>query len=331
MKVPVIDITGLRADGDAKNDVIRAIGEACREVGFFYISGHGISIDLQRQLEELSHRFFALGHDEKMRISMAKGGRAWRGFFPVGVELTSGLPDIKEGIYFGEELSPNHPSVMAKKPMHGANLFPKDPEKLRDVVLAYTAAMTTLGHSLMGVLSMSLGLPEQYFQDHYTGVPLTLFRIFHYPAPRADQQHLWGVGEHTDYGVLTILKQDDCGGLEVKSKSGWISAPPIDNTFVCNIGDMLDRMTGGLYKSTPHRVRNASGRNRLSFPFFFDPGFDSEVKALPIVSTGHLKDDSKDRWDKSNVHTFSGTYGDYILGKVKKVFPELGDNIETSP
>ena len=323
VQVPLIDIAGLRGCADSKLSVARAIGRACREVGFFYVSGHGISLDLQNKIEALSRDFFAQSHDIKMRIAMAKAGRAWRGFFPVGVELTSGLPDIKEGIYFGQELSDRHPAVIAGKPMHGANLFPAEPSDLRTVVLTYMDEMTALGHALMGALSLSLGLEENYFHERYTKDPLLLFRIFHYPVPDLSQQHQWGVGEHTDYGVLTILKQDACGGLEVKTKTGWTPAPPVENTFVCNIGDMLDRMTGGLYKSTPHRVRNASGRNRLSFPFFFDPGFESVVQPLPVVDRERVKDDSTERWDKANVHAFSGTYGQYLLSKVRKVFPEI--------
>src|SRR6202011_3985293 len=88
-------------------------------------------------------------------------------------------------------------------------------------------------------------------------------------------------GEHTDYGLLTLLAQDAIGGLQVRTPSGWIDAPPIEGTFVANIGDMLDRLTGGWYRSTPHRVRNVSGRDRFSFPFFFDPGFSAEIPPLP--------------------------------------------------
>ncbi len=123
------------------------------------------------------------------------------------------------------------------------------------------------------------------------------------------------------YGILTILKQDDSGGLQVKSKSGWIAAPPVPGSFVCNIGDMPDKMTGGLYRSTPHRVQNLSGCDRLSFPFFFDPNFNVEVK--PIKLSGVVNDDHKERWDGASVHAFRGTYGDYLLSKVSKVFPEL--------
>lgn len=134
------------------------------------------------------------------------------------------------------------------------------------------------------------------------------------------------MGEHTDYGLLTILKQDDLGGLQVKTRSGWIDAPPIANSFVCNIGDMLDRLTGGLYRSTPHRVKNVSGRSRLSFPFFFDPNFNAELH--PIEIKGAKVDDNKnERWDKASVHEFRGTYGDYVLSKVAKVFPQLRQEV----
>jgi isopenicillin N synthase-like dioxygenase len=114
--------------------------------------------------------------------------------------------------------------------------------------------------------------------------PLLLFRIFHY-RERHDRPRIrrgWGVGEHTDYGVLTILKQDDAGGLQVKSRSRWIAAPPIAGAFLCNIGDMLDRMTGGRYRSTPHRVSSPTERDRLSFPFFFDPNFDAKVQPIDL-------------------------------------------------
>jgi isopenicillin N synthase-like dioxygenase len=131
------------------------------------------------------------------------------------------------------------------------------------------------------------------------------------------------VGEHTDYGLLTILKQDDTGGLQVKSRAGWMAAPPIAGTFLCNIGDMLDRMTGGRYRSTPHRVQNVTRRDRLSFPFFFDPNFNAEIKPIEIPASAAVQSDREERWDHASVHEFQGTYGDYVLAKVSKVFPQL--------
>jgi isopenicillin N synthase-like dioxygenase len=323
-EIPIVDVAPLVAGAGQRADVARRLGEACREFGFFYIVGHGVDEQLCARLAELSRRFFALDTAGKMKIAMARGGRAWRGYFPVGDELTSGKPDRKEGLYFGAELGPDHPDVAAGTPLFGANLFP-DVVGFRETVLAYMAALEGLGHHLMAALALSLGLEASYFAKRYTGEPLVLFRIFNYPyTPQpAGQDVAWGVGEHTDYGVLTILKQDDVGGLQVKSRGRWIDAPPVAGSFICNIGDMLDRMTRGIYRSTPHRVLNTATRDRLSFPFFFDPNFHAEVRPIEELSAHPIADDSHERWDRANVHEISGTYGDYLLGKVSKVFPQL--------
>ena len=145
----------------------------------------------------------------------------------------------------------------------------------------------------------------------------------------ADVGALYGVGEHTDYGLLTLLRQDTVGGLQVKTATGWIDpseAAPVPASFVCTIGDVLDRMTGGLYKRTPHRVRiSTSGRDRLSFPLrplSGDPDFDVRIEPIEAIGTPET-DDAASRWDGASVHAFDGTYGDYVQAKVGKVFPDL--------
>jgi polar amino acid transport system ATP-binding protein len=316
--LPIVD---LRSTHEA---VARAIGEACRAHGFFYLVGHGVDEALGRRLERLSLAFFALPESTKARYAMAHGGRAWRGWFALGGELTSGRPDWKEGLYLGTELPDAHPRVRAGVPLHGANLLPDDDvlPGFRSTVLAWIEAVTALGHRVVAAIAASLGLPDDHFARRYTANPLILFRIFLYPSRPvpAGLDVRDGVGEHTDYGLLTLLRQDAVGGLQVKGAEGWIEAPPIPESFVCNIGDMLDRMTGGLYRSTPHRVRlNASGRDRLSFPLFFDPDVDARIEPLRTPEI----DDRAARWDGASVHAFDGTYGDYLLGKIGKVFPDL--------
>jgi isopenicillin N synthase-like dioxygenase len=311
-RLPVIDLRSRGASAE--------IGEACRTFGFFYVTGHGVDPGLEDRLERAGRRFFALPLSEKMEIRMERGGRAWRGYFPVGDELTSGKPDRKEGLYFGAELSEDDPRVRARLPLHGRNLFPAAVPELRPAVLAYMDAMASVGHAVLRGIAESLGLERSYFEERYTRDPLILFRIFNYPAQPSNDPG-WGVGEHTDYGLLTLLKQDDAGGLQVRTDAGWIDAPPVSGSFVCNLGDMLERMTGGRTRSTPHRVRNVAGRDRLSFPFFLDPSFDATVRPIALP----LEDEPGRRWDGESVHAFEGTYGDYLLRKVGKVFPQLRD------
>jgi isopenicillin N synthase-like dioxygenase len=272
--VPLVDLRAQNA--------VAAIDDACRRHGFFSVTGHGVDPALRERLESEARNFFALDEDEKGQIAMARAGRAWRGWFPVGGELTAGEPDQKEGLYFGAELAADHPLVVAGTPMHGANLFPDRPDGLRTAVLEWMEAMTVLGHRLAACVAAALG---DELTVRLTTDPLVLFRIFHYP-PRVPG---WGVGEHTDYGLLTILGQDAAGGLEVRTPDGWVDVAPIDGAFVCNLGDMLERISRGRYRSTPHRVRNTTGVGRLSYPFFFDPGWHEQVGG--------------------------GTYGEYILAK----------------
>ena len=211
--------------------------------------------------------------------------------------------------------------MRARVPLHGANLFPAQVPALREAVLEVMCALTRVGHVLMQGVALALGLDAEYFSKNYTADPTVLFRVFHYPP--GDERD-WGVGEHTDYGLLTLLVQDEVGGLEVRTPRGWICAPPVPGALVCNIGDMLDRLSGGEFRSTPHRVRNTSGHSRLSLPLFFDPDFDAQVRPLPARVA---VDDYPSRWDGRSVHLFEGTYGEYLMGKISRVFPALFDEV----
>jgi isopenicillin N synthase-like dioxygenase len=323
--LPIIDMAPLFGrDTAARGAVAARIEAACRDSGFFYATGHGVSDDVLVRLDAASRRFFALPRAAKEKIEMARAGAAWRGWFPLEGELTSGKPDQKEGLYLGTELGPDHPRVRAGWPLHGANLWPPEVPELRGAVEDFMSAATRAGHALMEGIAQALGLEPEYFARTYTAEPTILFRIFHYPAHRGADS--WGVGEHSDYGLLTLLAQDANGGLQVKTPRGWIEAPPVPGTLVCNIGDMLDRLTGGWFRSTPHRVRNVSGRDRLSFPLFFDPDFAARIEPLPrhaTIDPAQVAEDRARRWDGASVHSFSGTYGDYLLSKVGKVFPQL--------
>src|SRR5258705_12617582 len=156
--IPAIDVRELVAGGPERFAVAARLGEACRESGFFYAVGHGVGEDLQQRLADETRRFFAQELDTKLRIRMALGGRAWRGYFPVGGELTSGRPDQKEGIYFGAELASDDPRVRAGRPLHGPNLFPDEPRELRAAVLEDRAALERLGRRRGAGPAPALGL-----------------------------------------------------------------------------------------------------------------------------------------------------------------------------
>jgi isopenicillin N synthase-like dioxygenase len=322
-RLPVIDFAPFEAGGAWRDHVAAQVDWAASEFGFFYIVGHGVELGTIERLLALSRTFFHQDREQKQTIHMSRGGRAWRGYFPVGGELTSGLPDLKEGLYFGEELPEADARVRAGMPLHGGNLFPNVPG-FREAVLDYITELTGLGHHLMSAMGRGLHLGDHYFFDHYTANPTKLFRVFNYPPiPRAQPADTRGVGEHTDYGLLTILYQDETGGLEIQYGDTWVDVPHIPGSFVVNVGDMLERLTTGRYSSALHRVVNRSAHSRISMPFFFDPGFDAVLQPIPCLRSGHARRNEA-RWDGRDLREVSGTYGDYLMSKVSKVFPSLG-------
>jgi isopenicillin N synthase-like dioxygenase len=324
--VPTIDLTPLRDPSASTADregVIAQIGEACERFGFLQVVGHGIDPALRAALHDAAERFFALDDSQKQAVAMHHGGRAWRGWFAVGHELTSGVPDDKEGYYFGTELPADDPRVLAGVPLHGPNLFPEEPAELAPLVLEWMERTTHVGQLVLSAIASALGLLPDWF-DRWVADPTVLFRIFHYPPPPAGFAGSWGVAEHTDYGLLTLLVQDDTGGLEVRVGDEWIEVPPADDAIVCNLGDMLERVTGGRYRSTPHRVRLPE-RDRYSFPLFLDPAWDAEMAPIPGLEPTDraLAEAANGRWDGTGVLDVRGPYGDYLLAKVSKAFPEL--------
>ena len=328
VSVPCIDLAPL-IDGSGTDAVAREIDTACREVGFFTVFNHGVDPALCTRVADLAREFFSRAEPEKAAVAMSHGGRAWRGWFPLHGELTSGAPDHKEGYYFGRELNVDDPRVEAGLPLHGPNLWPVAPSALRPVLTEYLAAVEVVGHHLARAISIGLGLGPDTLTENWFRDPVVLLRLFRYPPGMSggpDQ----GVGEHTDYGFLTMLWQDELGGLEVRTDAGWIAVAPDPSVFVCNIGDMLERLTSGRYRSTPHRVQSPADADRISIPFFFDPDWHAPIAALPLPDSASPV--RAPRWDDADVHAVDGTYGAYLLGKVTKVFPDLGAAVlDTEP
>jgi isopenicillin N synthase-like dioxygenase len=281
--VPIIDLTPLWSGGDAGLRQIAAdIGRACREIGFFYISRHGIDEGAIAGLFAASRRFFELPIEIKQRVSI-KNALSNYGYVAIGDEqLDPERPgDAKEAFNIGRDLAADDPDILAGKPFHAVNQWPDLPH-FRSTLVGYFVAMQRLSEQLHRAFAIDLGLTDGFFEP-YIDAPLATLRVLHYPPhPAAFDDRLYGAAPHTDYGNLTILAQDDAGGLQVRHRDGrWIDAPPVPGTFVCNIGDCLMRWSNDVYLSTPHRVVNRSGRDRYSAAFFFDPNADAPVECLP--------------------------------------------------
>jgi len=311
VQVPIIDI--------GASDAPQAIDRACRTTGFFALAGHGIPTSLRTELLAAARSLFALSPERKRAVALAHGGTAWRGWFALGDELTSGVPDLKEGFYVGRELAS---SPLA---LHGPNIWPPEVPELQSTVTAWMEAMEELGQRTLAAMATGLGLDEHWFRSGITADPTVLFRIFRYPPHPDGAADRWGVGEHSDYGLLTLLAHDGTPGLEVNVRGTWVDVVPDPALIVCNLGDMLDRLTLGRYRSTAHRVRNAAGHDRISLPFFLDPSWDAVVEPLPLDDGWEAPSERSQRWDRADLTTIDGPYGEWLLAKVRQVFPQLAD------
>jgi isopenicillin N synthase-like dioxygenase len=275
-EIPLIDLAPL-IDGSDPLGVARKIGEVCERVGFFYIKNHGAPMDLVERMYLVAERFFDLPFEVKERLNVVKSGPTLRGYIPMYAENVDpdNTRDFKECFDFGahqEEVSP----------FHGPNQMPSDFPEFEETCEAYHSAMMALARKLIRSISLSLDLPEDYF-ERLQRQPITIQRLLHYPSQDGEvTQEEIGIGAHTDYGFLTILSQDSVGGLQVRNRSGeWVSAPPVEGTFVVNIGDLVQTFTNDRYSSTVHRVVNNTGAERYSIPFFIDLDFDAVVEPVP--------------------------------------------------
>lgn len=285
LSLPVIDIAGLASgDGEGRAAVGRAIRAAALDKGFFYIVGHGIDEALIARVFAASRAFFDQPMAEKLAIDKAKSP-ANRGYEPLrGQVLEAGTPpDLKEGFYLGIDLPPDDPAVVAGKFNHGANQWPRGIPDFAPAMNAYFAAMLALSERLMAGLALSLDLPWGHF-DAFCTEPLAILRLLHYPPqPPQPAPGEKGCGAHTDFGGLTVLLQDDKGGLQVldRDRDAWVDADPLPGSFVVNLGDMIARWTNDRYRSTLHRVINSSGQERYSVPFFHSGNPDHLVRCIP--------------------------------------------------
>lgn len=301
--IPVIDISPLR-DGTDIKAVAEALHRASRGLGFIYIRGHGIPDEVVEGARRAAFRFFRSDDQSKSRVQISSSHRGW--LKPGEAKMDDGARiDLKESFLWGHHTTQQ--TTSADHPLRGQSQWPAFVPELESCSMAYLEAADRVARHLLHGFAIGLQLPGDFFlqtADH----PLSRASYVYYPPQPDDcSEQQFGVGPHTDFGVLTVLCQDETGGLQVQKVDGeWIHAPPVDGTLIVNVGDLLSRWTAGEYKSTPHRVVNTSGRERLSLVLAFDPDPDTLIDASAIPGLTPREDPI--------------TCGDYLLWRFARAF-----------
>ncbi|MFE8643498.1 isopenicillin N synthase family dioxygenase [Sphingomonas sp. NCPPB 2930] len=282
-RIPIVNLASFgKRDGLEKRNLAHALGSVCRKRGFFYIENHGISEDILRDAQAMVRAFFDLPLADKMAIDISRSP-VHRGYVPAGGETAYGgaIADLKEAFDMALELEPGDPDVRSGKSFHGPNVWPAALPQMRPALSALYQEWLTMCGDIAELLAIALGLPNIYFAQR-TLKPLAQLRAARYPQqPSGDRSGAVGCGDHTDYGIVSVIWQIDAEGLEVRDPSGqWIRAPRIPNTFTCLLGNVTGIWTNDYWRATPHRVVNVSGGTRHSLNFFFDPDYDCVVQPL---------------------------------------------------
>jgi len=298
MRLPLINVSSLvrnNSNVQARIAIAKLIDAACRNNGFFAITGHGIDVRLQRKVLEIGREFFARSEEEKQQISFrnhhnnhsTKGDMnrlPCRGYQKVFDNVTGGQPDFHEAIDFYCEVNSE------EGPFVGQNQWPESSE-MKAVYSDYIFEMINLGQAMMRTIALGLSLDESSFDEYFGSDPFWIMRVIHYPHKKAiqNENHLLGCGAHTDYGWLTFVHAEPVPNtLQIwdSLRNEWqfvnVATGEVPAPFIVNLGDMLSLWTGGEYKSTKHRVLRPEANSRISIPFFFEPNLNTIIRPLPM-------------------------------------------------
>ncbi len=303
--IPVIDIAPLRDGGDAAG-VAAALLAASRDLGFIYVSGHRIPGAVIAAAREAAYAFFRAPAADKKRYAISDRHRGW--LAPGGARMQDDIgTDLKESFLWGYQDSDGN--APADHPLRGPNQWPDFVPGIERAAIDFFAQADRVARDLLAGFALGLGLEADFFLRNCR-LPLSRASFVYYPSedPQSEAPR-FGVGPHTDFGVLTVLCQDQNGGLQIQNYAGdWIEAPPIDGTLVVNVGDLLERWTDGAFRSTPHRVVNTSGRERLSLVLAFDPDPETRIDARDIYGADYPAKQA------------AITCGDYLIARFARAF-----------
>lgn len=285
--LPILDLREFRRDPTSRDaaDFVDDLRAVCHEHGFFYLAGHGVDGRLNDEVHAVARRFFTLPLEERLAIANVNSAQ-FRGYTPVGNELTGGWPDRREQLDVGHELatSPWRPGDPAWLRLRGPNLWPASLPELRRVLTAWMEQMEALGTTLVRALAVALGQPASAFDGYVTPRPEVLVKVIRYPAvDPATGDSTQGVGEHRDTGFLAFVHQDEIGGLQVKLGDRFVDIPKLPGTFVVNLGEMVQLLTTGYFAATVHRVVSPPiGGARTSIAYFFNPNLEATLTPVPL-------------------------------------------------
>ena len=300
-----MDIQPLR-DGSDPKGVAKLLHEASQKLGFIYIKGHGIPEEVIDSARAGAYEFFGQTEPVKATVKITPKHRGWLG--QGGAKMKDGAKaDLKESFIWG--LEDDDDGALMDHDLRGKNIWPVELPHMSQQAMSYFQHAHKVAHHLMRGFALGLDLEEDFFLKTASR-PLSRASYVYYPAQPADLgSSQFGVGPHTDFGVLTVLCQDSVGGLQVEDASGdWIQAPPIEGTLIVNVADLLSRWTDGAYKSTPHRVVNSSGKKRLSIVLAFDPNPETVIDAKDVFGNQHVSKET------------ATTCGEYLTWRLEKAF-----------
>ena len=303
--IPIVDITALR-DGSDPMGVAKALHAANTGLGFIYIKGHGIPEDLINSVRTKAFDFFRSEDTLKDEVRIDASHRGW---LPQGGAKMQddAKADLKESFVWGYQNETR--TLPDSHELRGHNQWPAAMPELQNLCTQYFTAAHGVAEHLMQGFALGLGLDKNFFLQT-NNAPLSRNSFVYYPIQdESAGKDQFGVGPHTDFGVLTVLCQDSVGGLQVENIDGdWIQAPPIAGTLIVNVADLLNRWTDGAYKSTPHRVVNSSGKERLSLVLAYDPNPETKIDAKDVFGADYVpKEDPI-------------TCGDYLNWRFAKAF-----------
>jgi isopenicillin N synthase-like dioxygenase len=286
-KIPVIDYGPyFRGEAGALERLARAVGDACENVGFFYISGHGVPDAMVDRAFAASRAFHAIDIERKLALRLNQ----WNiGYLPIDASAQNAStvhkatrPNRNESFFISHDRGADHPDVVAQVPLRGRNLWPDGMAQMRADMLAYQTTLGALCNRMIPAFAVALGMPANAFAAAFAGEGHITTRFLHYPPQDPDEDNLFGQAPHTDNSFMTVLAREDTPGLSVRLPSGeWFPPPIIPGTFLVNLGNMMRRYSNDRFLATPHGVLNDSGRDRYSIAYFHSPNPDAVIAPLP--------------------------------------------------